>query len=78
MNKASGNSAIAYLYKKNFSGLAMNLVTDPKAKFSLAIDSGNLEIAYKICQELKEKEMFKRLGEEAPRNLNQQIVEIAL
>ena len=60
--KSLGNSTIAYLYRKNYSGLAMNLVTDKKAKFSLAIDSGNLEIAFKTCNEVKEKEMFKQLG----------------
>ena len=35
---------VSYLYKKNYSSIALNLVEDPKAKFSLAIDSGNLEV----------------------------------
>lgn len=35
---------VSYLYKKNYSAIALNLVEDPKAKFSLAIDSGNLEV----------------------------------
>ena len=39
-----GNSLIGYLYKKNFQGIALNLVKNLKAKFSLAIDSGNLEV----------------------------------
>jgi hypothetical protein len=39
-----GNSVVSYLYKKNYSGIALNLVEEPKAKFSLAIDSGNLEV----------------------------------
>ena len=43
------------------------MVDDPKAKFSLAIDSGNLEVAYKICQELKDKDCFQKLAEEALR-----------
>ena len=61
------NSIVGYLYKKNYSGFAMNLVDDKKAKFSLAIDNGNLEVAFKICGELKDKELFKKLGEEALR-----------
>ena len=41
-----GNSIVSYLYKKNYSSIALNLVEDPKAKFSLAIDSGNLEVSF--------------------------------
>ena len=39
-----GNSLISFLYKKNFHGIALTLVKNLKAKFSLAIDSGNLEV----------------------------------
>jgi coatomer protein complex subunit alpha (xenin) len=42
-NSKLGNSVISYLHKKNYSGIALNLVSDPKTKFSLAINSGNLE-----------------------------------
>lgn len=42
-NNNPGNSVISYLYKKNYSGIALNLVSDPKTKFSLALNSGNLE-----------------------------------
>lgn len=52
------------------------MVDDPKAKFSLAIDSGNLEVAYKICQELKDKDCFQKLAEEALRQGNHQLVEV--
>jgi hypothetical protein len=41
-----GNSLVSYLFKKNYSGIALNLVEDPKAKFSLALNSGNLEAIY--------------------------------
>lgn len=64
---------ISYLFKKNYSSLALTLVEDPKAKFSLAIDSGNLEAAFKTCMEFKDKESFVRLGEEALRQGNQQV-----
>ena len=35
---------VSYLYKKNYSSIALNLVEDPKAKFSLSLDSGNLDV----------------------------------
>lgn len=35
---------VSYLYKKNYNGIALTLVKDLKSKFSLAIDSGNLEV----------------------------------
>ncbi len=65
--KKMGNATISYLYKKNYSGLALNLVDDQKAKFSLAIDSNNLEVAYKTCFELKDKETYRKLADEALR-----------
>ena len=76
-HKRLGNSLISYLFKKNYSGIALNLVDNPKAKFSLAIDSGNLEVAFKTSNELKDKECYMKLGEEALRQGNQQLVEIA-
>lgn len=57
-NNKQGNSVISYLYKKNYSGIALNLVSDPKTKFSLAINSGNLEQAFKSAKELKDKETW--------------------
>ena len=43
------------------------MVDDLRAKFSLAIDSGNLEVAYKTSLQLKNSELFTQLGEEALR-----------
>ena len=43
--KILGNSIVSYLYKKNFHGIALTLVKNLKSKFSLAIDSGNLEVS---------------------------------
>lgn len=57
-NNNPGNSVISYLYKKNYSGIALNLVSDPKTKFSLALNSGNLEQAFKSAKELKDKDVW--------------------
>lgn len=43
------------------------MVNDPHAKFSLAIDCGNLEIAYETSQILKDKDCYLKLAEEALR-----------
>ncbi len=54
------------------------MVTDTRARFSLALDSGNLEIAYKTChEELKDRDCYAKLGEEALRQGNHQIVEVS-
>ena len=54
------------------------MVTDTRARFSLALDSGNLEVAFKTChEELKDKDCYQQLGEEALRQGNHQIVEVA-
>lgn len=65
--KQFGNSVVSYLYKKNYPGLALNLVKDKKAQFSLALDSGNLDVAFQACNELKEKDLYKQFAKEALR-----------
>lgn len=89
-HKRLGNSLVAYLYRKNYSALALNLVQNTKARFSLALDSGNLEVrgvlldisinfciikqvAFKTCYELKDRDCYAQLGEEALRQGNQQV-----
>ena len=61
------------MYKKNYPGIALKLVSEKKARFSLAIDSGNLEIAYQTATEIKEKDCFVKLGEEALRQGNHNV-----
>lgn len=41
------------------------MVSDKTAKFSLAIDASNLEIAYKMCNEIKKPYAYQALKEEA-------------
>jgi hypothetical protein len=49
---------ISHLYKKNYSALALRLIQDKKARFEMAIESGNLKIAYDLAIDLKEKSVF--------------------
>jgi len=75
--KPMGQALIAYFYEKNYSALVMDIVTDKAAKFSLALSSGSLELAYKISLELKTKDALSQLAQEALRQGNHQIVEVA-
>jgi coatomer protein complex subunit alpha (xenin) len=76
-HKKLGNSIIAYLYKKNYSAIALNMVQDKRARFSLALDSGNLQVAFETGYQLKDTDCYARLGEEALRQGNHQIIEVA-
>ena len=40
---------ISHLYKKNYSAIALKLIEDKKARFELAIESGNLEIGLELA-----------------------------
>lgn len=52
------------------------MVKDKEAKFWLAIDASNLEVAYKMCNEIKKPYAYEALKEEAKRQGNHNIVEI--
>lgn len=62
-----GNSTVSYLYKKNYAGLALGLVQDKKAQFSLALNYGNLDIAWSAANEIKDKDLYKQFSKEAVR-----------
>lgn len=49
---------IAHLHKKNYSALALRVIQDKKARFEMAIESGNLQVAFELASELKDKEVF--------------------
>lgn len=69
---------VSYLYQKQYSLLAINLVTDKQARFELALSCNNLEIAYRNCVEFKDKKCYRALYEEALRQGNHNVVEACL
>jgi len=71
-----GTLAIRYLEKQNIPDLALAYEKDDKNKFNLAIASGNLEAALLAAVEMKRKDYFKALAEEALRQGNLQVAEI--
>lgn len=76
-NEDVGQGMIAYLHKKNIPAIALSLAKEVKSRFQLAIESGNLEVAYEAAIQLKDKKCFETLATEALRQGCHNIVEIA-
>jgi coatomer protein complex subunit alpha (xenin) len=74
--KDIGQGMIAYLHKKNIPAIAVSLAKDTRSRFLLAIESGNLEVAYEAAISLNDKKCFEKLAEEALRQGCHNIVEI--
>mmetsp|Transcript_1815 Transcript_1815/g.6642 ORF Transcript_1815/g.6642 Transcript_1815/m.6642 type:complete len:1252 (+) Transcript_1815:70-3825(+) len=72
-----GQSIIAYLQQKGFPEVALHFVKDERTRFNLAVECGNIEVALASAQEIDEKDTWHRLGIEALRQGNHQIVEYA-
>ncbi len=72
-----GQSIIAYLQQKGFPEVALYFVKDEKTKFNLALECGNIEVAQASAKILDDKECWHRLGVEALRQGNHQVVEMA-
>mmetsp|Transcript_3323 Transcript_3323/g.4566 ORF Transcript_3323/g.4566 Transcript_3323/m.4566 type:complete len:1271 (+) Transcript_3323:103-3915(+) len=72
-----GQAIISYLQKKGFPEVALYFVKDNKTRFNLALESGNIEVAFEAAKVLDDKDCWNRLGTEALRQGNHQIVETA-
>lgn len=71
-----GNAMISYLCKKNYPSVALSLTSDDKTKFQLAIRSGNLQAAYEAAENLKKKECYQKLAQEALKQGCNPLIEI--
>ncbi|CAG79756.1 YALI0E19767p [Yarrowia lipolytica CLIB122] len=71
-----GQSIISYLQKKGYPEIALQFVQDPKVKFDLAIECGNLTEALEQAQILDEPSYWTLLGKEALSQGNFRIVEL--
>jgi len=72
-----GQSIIAYLQQKGFPEVALHFVKDERTRFNLAIECGNIEVALASAHELDDKDVWHKLGVEALRQGNHQIVEFS-
>jgi len=75
--KLVGQSIISYLQQKGYPEVALHFVQDVNAKFSLALECGNIAVALECAQELDSNECWHKLGVEALRQGNHQVVEAA-
>ena len=60
-----GESIIAYLQQKGYPEIALHFVEDSKTKFLLALECGDLDIAYTCAEELKDDDSWLKLGQAA-------------
>ncbi|KAH7297052.1 hypothetical protein KP509_26G051100 [Ceratopteris richardii] len=70
-----GQAIIAYLQEKGYPDIALHFVEDERTRFNLAIESGNIAVALASAKEINEKDHWYRLGIEALRQGNHEIVE---
>lgn len=71
-----GNAVIGYLKQKGFPEVALHFVEDQQTRFNLALEYGHIVEAMASAQELEDTTCWNRLGLEALRQGNQQIVEM--
>jgi coatomer protein complex subunit alpha (xenin) len=63
--QVSGIKIVEDLKENGFPDLSLKFVKDPKQKFLLALQSGKLEEAFAVADELKDKSYYNRLAEKA-------------
>ena len=74
-NQLCGQAIISCLRKKGFPEVALHFVRDDHTRFNLAIECGNIEVALETAERLDDKDIWYKLGVEALRHGNYQIVE---
>jgi len=72
-----GQSIIGYLQKKGYPEIALNFVQDPNTRFELAIECGNLDVAFDNAKTINRPECWERLAQQALKQGNHKIVEKA-
>lgn len=75
-SKVDSQAIIGYLERNGFEDIALYFVTEPRARFNLAIRCGNLDIANECATQLNEPAIWNELAAEALRQGNHAIVEI--
>lgn len=72
-----GRTMVSYLQEKGFSEVALIFARDQSTRIELALECGNLEVALSAAEELDQPSTWQRLGAEALRQGNHQVVEFA-
>lgn len=76
-SRLCGKAIIGYLQEKGFPEIALHFVDDLKTRFKLALACGNIEVAMNTAYEMGDDQSWHRLGIEALRQGNHQVVEMA-
>ena len=76
-SKLSGHAIIAYLQKKGYPQVALHFVADEQTRFNLAVQCGNVDVALQAAYALDSKDNWQKLGAEALKQGNHQVVEMA-
>merc|ERR1712176_1232978 len=63
--------------KKGYPEVALHFVKDPKTRFNLAVECGNIEVAMSAAQQLDDPAVWEKLSQIALQQENHQVVEIA-
>lgn len=66
---------IGYLQRSGYDDIALYFVSEPRARFTLAIRAGNLDTALECASVLDEAAIWNQLAEEALKQGNHEIVE---
>ena len=69
-SKVDSQAIIGYLERNGFEDIALYFVTEPRARFNLAIRCGNLDIANECATQLNEPAIWNELAAEALRQGN--------
>ncbi|KAJ1558601.1 hypothetical protein HK096_009300, partial [Nowakowskiella sp. JEL0078] len=72
-----GQSIIAYLQKKGYPEVALHFVKEPKTRFELALECGNVAVAVETARTLDNDDAWAKLAAEALKSGNHQVVEAA-
>jgi coatomer protein complex subunit alpha (xenin) len=71
-----GQSIIAYLQKKGFPEIALQFVKDPKTRFDLALECGNIDVALEMAKVIELEPYWVKLGIEALKRGNLVVIYI--
>lgn len=68
-----GQSIIAYLQQKGFPEIALHFVQDKSMRFELAIECGNLDVAFETAKAIDRPESWERLALQALKQGNHKV-----
>ena len=72
-----GEAIIAYLQKKGYPQVALHFVKEPRTRFDLALECGDIKVATETASEINEADCWEKLGAAALQQGKASVVEKA-